>query len=92
MSIVLTYFFTLKCAFLDLCVWSAAVERVCGVGYEINKGMRASLVGVPYSLTWFILQSFSLLLSVSCLSCGARLYDMCTGRECVLLYYSSHLM
>lgn len=67
MSIVLTYFFTLKCAFLDLCVWSAAVERVCGVGYEINKGIRASLiVGVPYSLTWFILQSFSLLLSVSC--------------------------
>lgn len=70
MSIVLTYFFTLKCAFLDLCVWSAAVERVCGVGYEINKGIRASLVGVPYSLTWFILQSFSLLLSVSCRLAG----------------------
>lgn len=91
MSIVLTYFFTIKCAFLDLCVWSAAVESVCWVGYEINKGMRASLVGVPYSLTWFILQSFSLLLSVSCCLAGQG-HDMCTGRECVLLYYSSHLM
>ena len=45
MSIVLTYFFTIKCAFLDLCVWSAAVESVCWVGYEINKGIRASLIG-----------------------------------------------